>query len=130
MKLTEIFDKSNYQIITSTDDRVTAKAIIKDRQIDLRISEDEEGIWEFAFHENGSAQLTGSGGALEVFGTVKQFLKDFIEAHQPDQIFFSASTTRQGDFYSRLLKSKLKFDGYKNYVERHSSGGHFWIVRK
>jgi hypothetical protein len=130
MRLSELFNKSqDIKIISSTVDRMTGKVNIEGRDIDLRISEDEPGtgIWEFAFYEKGSTKLTGSGGSLAVFSAVKQFLQGFIEQYQPEQIFFSASSDRQSDFYSKLLKSKLKFTGYKN--SENKNAGHFWITK-
>jgi len=126
MILSELFDKKHtYEVIKATADRMTAKATIEGRDIDFRISEDEPGVWEFAFYEKGSTKLTGSGGALQVFGTVKQFLKSFIEQYQPDQIFFSAASARQNEFYSKFL-NRLKFTGYRTDENK---TGHFWITK-
>jgi len=128
MRLSELFDKpQDIKILSSTADRMIGKVSIEGRDIDLRISEDEPGIWEFAFYEKGSTKLTGSGGSIAVFSAVKQFLQGFIEQYQPDQIFFSASSERQNDFYSKLLKTKLKFIGYKNSEDKNA--GHFWITK-
>ena len=60
MKLTELFDKKHDLDFKSTSDKMTAKININDRDIDLRVSEDEPGIWEFAFYEKGATSIVGS----------------------------------------------------------------------
>ena len=127
MKLTELFDKKHDLDFKSSADRMTAKININDRDIDLRVSEDEPGIWEFAFYEKGATRPTGSGGAIEVFATVKQFLTAFIEQYHPEKIFFSAASEKQLNFYSKLMKTNMKFQGYKNTEDKNA--GHFWITK-
>jgi len=128
MKLAELFDKTqDLKILSSTSDKMTGRVTINDRDIDLKISENEPGIWEFAFYEKGITRLTGSGGSLSVFSSIKQFLQGFIEQYQPEQIFFSAASDRQHDFYSKMLKTKLIFSGYKNSEDKNSK--QFWITK-
>jgi hypothetical protein len=58
------------------------------------------------YHEN----ITGSGNALRIFGTVYTILQDFIEHAQPDAIMFSADKDEPSrvSLYNRFAKRMVK----------------------
>jgi len=128
-QLNELFKKpSELFNVRKTNDSFSASTTVKGRRIDMFLEKDHEGNWDFSFYEKGHTKLSGSGGALEVFSTLKDFLLEFIEQYQPERIEFTGASDRQADFYSKILK-RLKLPGYKSTERRDIEGGRFWIEK-
>lgn len=72
--------------------------------------------------------ITGTGHAYEVFSTVVDILKDFIETEQPKRIEFAAEEDSRQKLYARIIKRVPQFA--PSYVGVRKSRGMFQIKRK
>lgn len=122
MMLSELFQKpTKYEVIKQSSTIFGTKAMIRDREIRFYAVESERGDfdeWDVSFGEvkkgtkEVTAELTGSGGELEVLGMVKDSIKEFIQRYHPKAIHFTASKSdrSRASVYERMVKRLLPSD--------------------
>ena len=84
---------------------------------------DEEGeeVIQVEFHRNNSQEVTGDGDSQRVFATVLAAIQQYIKAHNPKRLTFSASKEVEPDqnsesrakLYDRLVMRYARTWGYR-----------------
>lgn len=92
--------------------------------------------WSVSFWRGNSQEVTGAGNAQEVFATVLSAIRQFVHAHNPEMIEFSASKDPQADMaqpganinpesraklYDRMVNRYASAMGYQ--VQQHHRTG-------
>lgn len=118
MLLNELFKaKTDLKVLKSSPIRFGTSAMIKGREIRFYAVEEESELdrWEVSFGEivpgksYATAEMTGSGGELDVLSMVKDSLTMFIQQRNPKVITFTAekSDRSRAAVYERMLKRML-----------------------
>lgn len=126
MKLNEILNKKvEFDVVEDTKSIYKTSATIAGRQIVFTATHNDhaatEGKWEVEFTEmfddgsDGTHDLTGAGGELEVFAMVKGSIEALIKKHKPELISFTADKrngkNNRASLYDRFLK-RFMIRGY------------------
>jgi hypothetical protein len=127
-KITEAFDQP-YPLTwekSEADDSMDALARLPDGSnlsIMFNMEYDEEGeeVIQVEFHRNNSQEVTGDGDAQRVFATVLAAIQQYIKAHNPKRLTFSASKEVEPDqnsesrakLYDRLVIRYARTWGYR-----------------
>jgi hypothetical protein len=127
-KVTEAFDQP-YPLTwekSEADDSMDALARLPDGSnlsIMFNMEYDEEGeeVIQVEFHRNNSQEVTGDGDAQRVFATVLAAIQQYIKAHNPKRLTFSASKEVEPDqnsesrakLYDRLVIRYARTWGYR-----------------
>ena len=129
--ITEAFDKP-YELLRWENSEhygdVDAIARLNDNtflSIMFNMEYDEEGeeVIQVEFHRNNSQEVTGDGDAQRVFATVLSAIQQYIKAHNPKRLTFSASKEVKPDqnsesrakLYDRLVQRYARTWGYRPF---------------
>lgn len=116
MKLLELFQKKGeFELTKQSSSRFQTKAKINNRVIVFDAVENvsnDAAEWDISFGEiiqskkYATAELTGSGGELEVLAMVKDSILEFIKRYHPNAIHFTAAKEdrARASVYERMLK--------------------------
>ena len=63
----------------------------------------EGGIWTVDFFIDDRHDITGLGDEFEIFGTVLQAIRQFVNSKHPDLVAFSAREPSRARLYRRLI---------------------------
>jgi hypothetical protein len=79
--------------------------------------------WSVSFWRGNSQEVTGAGNAQEVFATVMSAIRQFVHAHNPESIEFSASKDPQVDMapYGTNVNPESRAKLYDRMVNRYAS---------
>jgi len=79
--------------------------------------------WSVSFWRGNSQEVTGAGNAQEVFATVLSAIRQFVHAHNPESIEFSASKDPQVDMapYGTNVNPESRAKLYDRMVNRYAS---------
>jgi hypothetical protein len=141
MRITELFDGNKKWDWTYQDkNQAMAKFAVGDLHYTFSAMQDPEeapGDWdiEFAAKQHGTSSwgVTGTGNSAEVFGTVVDIMKSFIESKKSSikrMTFAAKEDSRQG-LYARMVKRLLpKWDlGQfgQSFILTRPGGVVFWV---
>jgi len=79
--------------------------------------------WSVSFWRSNSQEVTGAGNAQEVFATVLSAIRQFVHAHNPESIEFSASKEPEVDMapYGTNVNPESRAKLYDRMVNRYAS---------
>jgi len=104
-----------------------------DRNFSVEFDQEPNGEWEFVFMDaNGRMDLTGGGGAVEIFATVKEVALHFFKKYKPkDPVYFQADTGEPSrvKMYQRAAKMiSSELPAYKVITNKQHNAYSFLIV--
>lgn len=107
------------------------KFILNNREFDVEfVSKHNPDDYELVFSdEDGSIEKTGKGGALSIFSTVFNIIKQFIKSHNPKIIRFSAKKDRES-LYDVLSKKISQNINYKLSFSKLGNEKEYILARK
>ena len=74
------------------------------RTIDISFVPMRNGIVDINFARAGHMDITGKGGAAQIFATVIHAINQYINAEKPEYISFSASEPSRAKLYQHMVK--------------------------
>ena len=96
-------------------------AMVDDAYIEITYKPVNDGVY-ISFSRGGSMAVTGEGKQNKIFGAVINHIKKWVEANDPQKIYFSAYKPRTGPFgsqdnsrsilYQKMLQRFAKQNGY------------------
>ena len=113
--LTELFDKPlKYRLSHSVEDReeVYEFETPNGQYIEVRITVDKNGAYEFTFDSDSNEEGTksGKGEEFRIFSTVLKILQEFVDAEAPDHFFVEAVSSEPSrvKLYRRMISTFCK----------------------
>lgn len=81
--------------------------------------------------DRSTGRVPAQGGEQQIFSTVINSIRKYLNSHKPDVITFSAQGDDRAQLYNRMVQRELaRIPGYDNRSDIHQGGGSFLLTKK